>query len=87
MDDTSTYIQRVLNDLYVEDQACLLSYDLAPSPSPVREIVSLSRSSCVSPVELVDARGERGCRGEAKSYDGEKAWSSKIIEYSPHTLY
>jgi hypothetical protein len=36
------------------------------------QVVSLSRSSCVSPVELSDGRGGRG----AKSYDHEKAWSS-----------
>ncbi len=34
-----------------------------------QQVVYLSHSSCVSPVE-----GEG--RGEAKSYDGEKAWSS-----------
>ncbi len=46
------------------------SFDLAPRPpSPV----SLSQSSCVSPVELTDGRvGEKG----AKAYDGEKAWTS-----------
>jgi hypothetical protein len=41
--------------------------------------LSLSQSSCVPTVEFTDGR-ERG-RGEgegAKSYDGEKAWSSVI---------
>jgi hypothetical protein len=32
----------------------------------------------VSPEELTE-RGERGCRGGAKSYDGKKACSSTII--------
>ncbi len=53
------------------------SYDSAPRPPPshptyCQPVVSLSQSSCVSPVELIDAR--RG--GRAKSDDGEKAWTS-----------
>jgi hypothetical protein len=41
-----------------------------------QQVVSLSQSSCVSPVKLNDRRGrEVGWRG-AKSYDREKAWSS-----------
>ncbi len=39
-----------------------------------RQVVSLSQSSSVSPVELTDGRGGRGGRG-AKSYDRKKAWS------------
>jgi hypothetical protein len=35
-------------------------------------VVSLSQSSCVSPVELTNGRGGRG----AKTYDDEKAWPS-----------
>ncbi len=39
--------------------------------------VSLTQSSCVSPVELTDGRGRAGRGGgEAKSYNIEKAWSS-----------
>ncbi len=62
MDNTN--VQRVLNDLYVEDQDFLQSYDMAPTPpSPPTtrlQVVSLSLSSCVSLVELVDVRGVRG---------------------------
>jgi hypothetical protein len=48
------------------------SSGLAPSRPPRSwASVSLYQSSCVSPVELTDGRG-----GGAKSYDGEKAWSS-----------
>ncbi len=51
--------------------------ELAPPPPPPllfrREAVPLSRSSCVTPVELADGVG--GGAG-AKSYDSEKAWSS-----------
>jgi hypothetical protein len=46
-------------------------------PTPSEQIVSLSLSSCVSPIELADWRGGRGYGGSgAISYDGEKAWSS-----------
>jgi hypothetical protein len=38
-----------------------------------------SQSSCVSPEEVFDG-GRGGWDGGAKSYDGEKAWSS--INYS-----
>jgi hypothetical protein len=45
--------------------------------SPI--VISLSHSSCVSPVELTDRTGGRGYgRGQiTKSYVGEKAWPSK----------
>ncbi len=49
---------------------------LLPNPSPLfRQQVSLSRSSCASPVELIDGRGEGGEGGGAgaKSYENEKA--------------
>ncbi len=53
----------------------------SPNPSPSRPrppsvscLVSLSQSSCISPVELTDGRGGRG-GGGAKSNDDEKAWS------------
>jgi hypothetical protein len=56
----------------------LLPHPLAPLPS-ANCTVSLTQSSCVSPVELTDGdgRGRAGQGGhEAKSYDIEKAWSS-----------
>ncbi len=59
------------------------SYDLSPRPPPPlsrQPVVSLSQSSCVTPIELTDGRGGRGGRG-AKSYDREKAWPS-INQYS-----
>ncbi len=68
---------------FIEDQAFLLSYDLAPPPRPpslystVSKRVSLSQSSCVSPVELTDGEGRRGWVG---SHNSKKAWSS--INYS-----
>jgi hypothetical protein len=52
---------------------------LQPIPTSLsrQQIVSLSQSSCMTPVELNDGRGGRAGGGEeAKSYDGEKAWSS-----------
>jgi hypothetical protein len=62
----------------MENQAFSLSYDLAPPPTlSCKQVVSFSQSSCVSPVELTDGRGggeESG--GGAKTYVGEKAWSS-----------
>ncbi len=69
---------------FIEAQAFLRSYDSASRPPrcpPSREqVVSLSQSSCVPPVEFTEGpsrvRGrERGGWG-AKSYDGEKAWPS-----------
>ncbi len=61
---------------FKEDQAFSQSYVLAsPPPNPLfrQQVVSLSQSSCVSPVQLTDGRGgKRG--GEAKSYDVKKAW-------------
>jgi hypothetical protein len=70
---------------FIEDQAFSPSYDLdtpPPSPPPLpQRVVSLSQSSCVSPVELhMTEEGEGGAGGGAKSYDhtthAEKAWSS-----------
>ncbi len=63
----------------IEDQAFSQSHYFAPPPPfPLshQQVVSLSQSSSVSPVELTDRRvGERNGEG-AKSYDSEKAWSS-----------
>ncbi len=61
---------------FKEDQALSPSYDWAPSPLLSSRQVFLSQSSCVSPVEPSDGRGGGGDVGGAKSYDGEKAWSS-----------
>ncbi len=64
----------------ISDQAFSPSYDLAPSPSPPlsKQVVSLSQSSCVSPVSLLVEEGGRRGGGVAKSYDGEEAWPSII---------
>ena len=40
-------------------QAFSLSYDLAPPPLNRQQVVSLSQSSCISPVELTEGRGGR----------------------------
>jgi hypothetical protein len=50
------------------------SFHLVPYPLLPKPVVSLSQSSCVSPIELTDRREGRG-RGEegAKSYYREKA--------------
>jgi hypothetical protein len=51
---------------FIEDQAfpCMIW--------PLQQVVSLSQSSCVSPVELMTREGGIG---GPKSIDGEKAWS------------
>jgi hypothetical protein len=46
-----------------------------PPPISRRQVVSLSQSSCVSPVELTDGGG--GVGGVPNAYDNEKAWTSK----------
>ncbi len=49
---------------FLENQAFSPSYDLAPSPPshPFRQqVVSLYQSSGVSPVQLTEGRGRRGC--------------------------
>ncbi len=52
-------------------------FGLSPTPPPLsrQQVVSLSQSSCVSPVEHTSGRGGEG-RAGAKSYEGENAWSS-----------
>jgi hypothetical protein len=63
-------------ELSIDDQAFLRLYDSASIPPLSRlQVVSLSQSSCMSPVELTDGKGVGGWRG-AKSYDCEKYWSS-----------
>jgi hypothetical protein len=51
--------QRVLNDLYEEDQAFTLSYDLAPPPPPTTPIRQLLFPVC-RPTSLLTARGGGG---------------------------
>ncbi len=55
---------------YIEDKAFLWSYDSAPRtpPSPFsrQQVVYLSQSSCVSPVELTDERVGGGGGGWAR---------------------
>jgi hypothetical protein len=70
--------QRVLNDLKMT--GFLVVVRLAPLPHPpyplfCHQVASLSQSSCMSPFEPRDGRGEGG---GAKSDDSEKAWSSII---------
>jgi hypothetical protein len=57
---------------------------LLPHPLPLsrKQDISLSQSSCVSPFELTDGREGDEVEEEAESYDGEKAWSSIITQYS-----
>jgi hypothetical protein len=74
---------------FTEEQAFLRSYDSAPHPPsslpPLsgEQFVSLSQSSCVSPVELTYGREKRGGEEPTKSHDREEAWSSIIMQYSP----
>ncbi len=59
----------------MEDQTFSPSHDsVSPHPLFRRKIFCISQSSCVSPIELTE--GEGGGVGGAKSYDGEKAWST-----------
>jgi hypothetical protein len=70
--------QRVFNDLLRTRLSCRrMIWLLAHLPAPISrlQVVSLSQSSYVSPVELTNGRGGRS-EGGAKSYDHEKAWSS-----------
>ncbi len=58
----------------IEEQAFSPSYDFSPpTPRSRQQVVPLSQSSCVSPVNLTEWGG--GGRG-AKLYGREKAWSS-----------
>jgi hypothetical protein len=68
--------QRVLNDL--QRTAFLSSYDLAPLPSPTSSPVSKLFFFLSLPVYRRSSLGAGG-GGGAKSYNGEKAWSSIII--------
>jgi hypothetical protein len=53
-----------------------LGSELPYIPLPHQQLVSLSQSSCVSPVELTDGRGGRGWARGVESYDRKKAWAS-----------
>ncbi len=60
--------QRVLNDLQRSRLSCgrIISAPVtSPSPLSSQQVVSLTQSSCVSPVELTD--GRKGLRGWARS--------------------
>jgi hypothetical protein len=64
----------------IEDQAFSPSYDWLFPPPPLsrQQVVSLSQSSCVSPVELTDERGKEPNHTTTTN----KVWSSKYIQYS-----
>ncbi len=55
-------------ELFIENQAVSPSYDLDPRPPPSplsrQQVVSLSQSLCVSPIELTDWRSGDGGRGK-----------------------
>ncbi len=67
---------------FIEDRAFSPSYDLAPSPfpspSPVNKLSPFLRLPYVASRAYWREEGEGGGGGGAKSYDGEKAWSSFI---------
>jgi hypothetical protein len=70
------YTQRVLNDI---QRTMLFSYDSArrrPPSTPLssQQIVSLSQSSCASPVELAQGRGDRGW-ARSQILRPREAWS------------
>ena len=67
-----------MNDLLRTRLSCrCMIWLLAHLPAPISrsQVVSLSQSSYMSPVELTNGRGGRS-EGGAKSYNHEKAWSS-----------
>ncbi len=67
----------------IEDQAFLLSYDLAPPPSPVSNISLFLNLPVCRRSSLLTGEGGRGVHcGGAKSKNRDKAWSSIIIQYS-----
>ncbi len=78
-------------ELFIEDQVFSLSYDLAPRPPPTspifcQQVVSLSRSFCVSPVELTVRRGGRVW---GRSQITWKPGPLLIVQYSllKHSVY
>ncbi len=74
--------QRVLNE-FIEDQVFLQLYDSAPRPPfpPLshQQVVSVSQSSFVSPVQLTDWLGGGGGEGGGEE---PKSGSLYIIQYS-----
>ncbi len=66
--------------LFIDGQASSRSYDLAPrlSPSPLSQTQTKAEKERQLDVE----KGGGGDRRGAESYDCEKAWYSKIIQYS-----
>ncbi len=61
--------------IYIKDEAFSPWFGSFPLPStPLLSVVSLSQSSCVSPVEPTVGRGG-GCEGGAKTYECKKDWS------------
>jgi hypothetical protein len=76
--------KRILNDLEV----FLPSYDLVPPPTPApllscQQVVTLSHSSCMSPVDLTDGRVKRRGGGGGKSNEvARKHGPLYIIQYS-----
>ncbi len=72
------------NEWFIEDKAFLRLYYLAPpSPPPPfpfinwQQIVSVSQTSCVSPVELTDGIG-----GEGAAWGGSKTYDREKVQYS-----
>ncbi len=68
---------------YKEDQVISLLYKWAPPPLPSQQGVSLSLSSCVSPVEFTYGRRGRGGRG-AKMIRRQE---SLVLNKSSNTLW
>ncbi len=74
--------QRVLNAflqrtrLSWDRKIRLLPHPFPPPPISLQQDISLSQSSCVSPLELSDWSGRQGGGRGAESINGEKTWSS-----------
>jgi hypothetical protein len=75
---------------FIEDQAFLLSYDSAPRPLPpplsCQQLVFLSQSSSVSPVELTAGEGGGGGGWGAES-TARKPSPLKINQYTQATVF
>ncbi len=76
------------SEWFIEDEAfspsCYLA-PLLPSPTPSHQKARpAAHRKTEKERQLADGREREGglSGGGAKSYDGEKAWSSKIIQYS-----
>ncbi len=67
-------------ELFIEYQDFSPSYNLAPSPFIPSEVVCLSQSSFMFPVEPVGGGGRRGGgKVGANLDDDEKAWSVDLL--------